>query len=105
MALQWRAICPACGHRVPRTGMLSETARCAACSASIQQNPAWNRVFTTCLSVVALMGSVTILLLVRQTGSTALTVAAVLAFLVLLVPLSALAWPYCTKYDPRPEPK
>lgn len=105
MAMQWRALCPACGHRVPRTGMLSETARCAGCSASIQQNAGWNRVFTTCLAVVALAGSVAILLLVRQTGSTAITVASVLAFLVLLVPLSAWVWPYCTKYDPRPEAK
>ncbi|MCX5661616.1 MAG: hypothetical protein NTW19_18215 [Planctomycetota bacterium] len=105
MALQWRAVCPACGHRVPRSGILSETARCAGCSASLRQNPGWNRVFYALFTVVAIAGGLTTLFVVRQADNTALTIGCVIAFLLLLLPASAWAWPYCTKYDPAPVAK
>lgn len=108
MPLPWRAACPSCGRRVPRSGILAETTRCAGCSASLRQNEAWNKAFYTLFALVAAGGGLALALALRNAASTALTIVAVVAFLLVLVPLSALVWPYCTKYEliadpPKPQ--
>lgn len=41
--MQYRAICPACGQRLPRSGYFRPHHQCPACKTVIKPDPAWDR--------------------------------------------------------------
>ena len=42
--MKYRAVCPCCGHRLPRNGYFHPNHECPSCGAAIRPEPKWNQV-------------------------------------------------------------
>ena len=95
--MKYRAVCPCCGHRLPRNGYFHPNHQCPACGAAIRPEPKWNQAGNLIAG--------TILFVAMMIGAAYVAAFGVIGAVVgvgLFVGVLALGWlsyPYCTPYE------
>lgn len=95
--LERRAICPACGHHLSRSGSWTPHKRCERCRTAITPVKRWEKTGNTIVAFVTVgvfLTLVPLLMIYELAGFVAWIVAAAI-----LIAGTVWIWPYMTKYE------
>ena len=109
--MKYRAVCPCCAHRLPRSGYFGPNHQCPACGAAIRPEPTWNQTGNAIAGVL-----LTVALIVGGAYGAIYGAAGWIVCGALFLAVTSLGWvlyPYFTPYEavgpvsapaPSPEP-
>ena len=95
--MKYRAVCPCCGHRLPRNGYFHPNHECPSCGAAIRPEPKWNQVGNVIGGTILFFAMMVGALYVAAFGMLGAVVG--VGLFVGVLALGWLSYPYCTPYE------